>query len=323
MFEGSREEKEKVVIDLYKEGRTIREIASIMHLSFSSIGTITRKYDAGKGGNREVQPISRETQALKLFSNSKAPIDVAIQLDMDSDDVDLTYRKFWRLKRQYELASLYKEIRLYLRSFLLLSDILKDQNMLTKEGILNLVKFAQEIQLHQSEIEDLKQDIQEFENMKLEKFKEVSCLLDQKGFLEASIKEAQITLAKKILEVNNLKKVLKKHEQFINKIQNSEDNQEMEKIVEKKAKDTLLNNKILISFALISVIEALEHINNYSNNNNNKQGYYGQNVWSNGCYYGNSLFPVSEIVNYSEKLLFQNLTRIFVKDTMQYTIYDL
>jgi len=40
------EEKEKHVIQLYKEGRTVRDIAKQMHMSFGDIGVIIRKVKA-------------------------------------------------------------------------------------------------------------------------------------------------------------------------------------------------------------------------------------------------------------------------------------
>ena len=39
----NRRDKEQLVIDLHGQGKTIREIASAAHLSFSDIGTIIRR----------------------------------------------------------------------------------------------------------------------------------------------------------------------------------------------------------------------------------------------------------------------------------------
>jgi transposase len=39
----SREEREQYVFKLYKQGKTIREIAQIIHMSFSCIGAIIMK----------------------------------------------------------------------------------------------------------------------------------------------------------------------------------------------------------------------------------------------------------------------------------------
>jgi DNA-binding NarL/FixJ family response regulator len=40
MFFSSRTEKEEYVIELYKQGKTVREIAEDVHMSFGSIGGI-------------------------------------------------------------------------------------------------------------------------------------------------------------------------------------------------------------------------------------------------------------------------------------------
>ena len=37
------EEREEYVIRLYKEGRTVRLIAELVHMSFRDIGTVTKK----------------------------------------------------------------------------------------------------------------------------------------------------------------------------------------------------------------------------------------------------------------------------------------
>jgi len=42
----SREEKEQYVIQLYKENRSIRDIAKLMHMSFRDIGIIIHKVKA-------------------------------------------------------------------------------------------------------------------------------------------------------------------------------------------------------------------------------------------------------------------------------------
>ena len=41
----NKQEKEQLVIKLHQEGKTIRQIASVAHLSFSDIGSIIRKID--------------------------------------------------------------------------------------------------------------------------------------------------------------------------------------------------------------------------------------------------------------------------------------
>jgi hypothetical protein len=46
----NKQEKEELVFRLHKEGKTIREIAHIVHLSFTDIGKIIRKLN-GQNNN--------------------------------------------------------------------------------------------------------------------------------------------------------------------------------------------------------------------------------------------------------------------------------
>jgi hypothetical protein len=51
----SKPEKEKLVIRLNKENKTIREIAKVVHLSFADIGKIIRKADGMKGDTIDIK----------------------------------------------------------------------------------------------------------------------------------------------------------------------------------------------------------------------------------------------------------------------------
>ena len=51
----NRRDKEQLVIDLHGQGKTIREIASAAHLSFSDIGTIIRRAD-GHDKESDIEP---------------------------------------------------------------------------------------------------------------------------------------------------------------------------------------------------------------------------------------------------------------------------
>jgi len=85
----NRQDKEQLVIKLHQEGKTIREISSVAHLSFSDIGKIIRKID-GHDDHAETKDLknkSKDTQALFLFSKGKKPIDVSIELDLPASEV--------------------------------------------------------------------------------------------------------------------------------------------------------------------------------------------------------------------------------------------
>jgi hypothetical protein len=82
-------EKEQLVIKLHQHGKTIRDIASAVHMSFSDIGKIIKRID-GRTENdisTNLSNKSKETKALWLFEQKKRPIDIAIELDISYNEV--------------------------------------------------------------------------------------------------------------------------------------------------------------------------------------------------------------------------------------------
>jgi transposase len=117
----SREEKEKIVVDLYfNQGKTFRYIAQYLRLSFTYISQIVKKHQDeidGKNSNNnntktteKSRPpqLSLSSQAYKLFSEGKNNVQVAIKLDLPQEQITQFRTEYWRLQNQDELESLYK-----------------------------------------------------------------------------------------------------------------------------------------------------------------------------------------------------------------------
>jgi len=114
----TREEKEKLVLDLYNEGKSTREIAPIAHISFRDIGCIIDKKEKEKETiEGQVQQITQSTQAYKLFSEGSTPEEVAIALNLRQSQVTELYSEHWRLKGLYMLDQIYEEIKDDIGSF--------------------------------------------------------------------------------------------------------------------------------------------------------------------------------------------------------------
>ena len=149
----SREEKEECVIRLYKENKSTREIAKLMHMSFRGIGAITKKVkleaDRERGQLEEDDDIkakSKTTQAMKLFSELKSPVEVAIELDLPTNQVQAIYLEYWELERMYGLAQIYEEAKYDVHDLLRLHRIAKDLGM-EKQDIINVLEFVKHNQL--------------------------------------------------------------------------------------------------------------------------------------------------------------------------------
>ena len=134
LLDMSRAEKEQFVIRLYKENKSVREIAKLMHMSFRDIGLITNKLkeeterqNADLDGRDDINDASKSkiTQAIKLFSEGKKPVEVVIALDIPPDEVRAIYRDFCGLNNMHQLVEVYDEIEDYLPSLLALHRIVK------------------------------------------------------------------------------------------------------------------------------------------------------------------------------------------------------
>src|SRR5437588_7410693 len=87
-------EREKNVLELYDQGKNTREIAKELRMSLRDIGIILKKgqlnhgitatiMDNGNNGSNDNKPANEKaTQAYKLFTERKKPVEVAIQLNL-------------------------------------------------------------------------------------------------------------------------------------------------------------------------------------------------------------------------------------------------
>src|SRR5215471_16489995 len=194
----NREEKERYVIQLYKEGKTVREIAELMHMSFRDIGITTNKAkseaDRGRGqleDDDDINSKSKTTQAIKLFSELKSPIEVAIALDLPADQVRARYREYWELEGMYGLSQIYDEAKYDLQDLLRLHRIVKVLG-LEKHDIISAFELIKHNQLEtmQWKAGYLRSEITRLE---WEKRKSRYHLFD----LERMINESEETLAHK------------------------------------------------------------------------------------------------------------------------------
>jgi hypothetical protein len=198
----NREEREEHVILLYKEGRTFKDIAKEMHMSFRDIGAVIKKAkseaERERGYTTYEEPKSPESQAFKMFSEGKSPIEVAIALDQPGDRVRAMYREYWELSGRYELAEIYEEARYDVRGLLILHKIVQDLGLGEKEitKVLELSKHN-ELELLQWKVEYLRNEVEMLEN---QKWKSTNQILK----LNRMIDEFEESLAKKRAEMSDM-----------------------------------------------------------------------------------------------------------------------
>ncbi len=69
---------------------------------------------------------TKTTQAIKLFSEGKRPVDVVIELDLPADEVHAIHREFLELNNMHKLVEVYDKIEGYLLELQYIQSILED-----------------------------------------------------------------------------------------------------------------------------------------------------------------------------------------------------
>src|ERR671919_2773850 len=105
----SREEKEKMVLDLYyNKGYTYKQITRELRMSPNQLREIIKR-DEEKNDTiaNKKKELSLSSQAYKLFYEGKNNVEVAIKLDLPQEQITQFRLEYWRLQNQDKLESLY------------------------------------------------------------------------------------------------------------------------------------------------------------------------------------------------------------------------
>ena len=168
-------EKEQRVIELHKEGKTLKEIAKEVHMSFRDISKITKEYDkktrlqTKKEGQENNQPktkkISLSSRVFKLFSDGKSSTEVVIELDIPPEKVEKLWSQFLRLGRMGECYEFYQECQYDIPTFLSINNFIK-RNNISGNNIANVLRQTKDVINLNKTLSNLKNEIEKLKQMK-------------------------------------------------------------------------------------------------------------------------------------------------------------
>ena len=170
----TRAQKEQYVIELYKKDKKIREIIQRAHMSPRDVDAIIKKVklqverergQLEKKDDYDTESKSKNTQAIKMFSEGKTPVDVVIGLDFRPDEVQEIYRQFLELNNMYNLVEVYDEMENYLPSLLELFRIIESRGI-NKNDIIDVLMLINtgQVPYLQKKVANLTSGIEWLEN---------------------------------------------------------------------------------------------------------------------------------------------------------------
>src|SRR5215216_4689789 len=242
----TRQEKERLVIDLYNQGRTIRDIAKELRMSFRDIGSILKKASGEMEENQDKEQLSLlspSTQAYRLFSRGKAPIEVAIELDLAESETTKFYEEYLDLKQMHDLRMVYEEIGGDIVHFLKLYKLSKDAHM-NPEHVVNLLQMSNEyLPLLEQKYKRLTKEIVSLE-LEKQKSRELGNLIKVLSKTSEDYNRQIKTLHRRKMRLDSLVR------EFENK---NEAYKKIRQITEEEVNNTLSKSKNILKLAVSSV----------------------------------------------------------------------
>jgi len=270
----TRQEREQFVIDLYNQGKTIRDIAREVRISFIDIGVVLKKEEekmekekqrtrfennmTSTEGDNSRGTNSSSTQAYKLFSRAKTPVEVAIELGLNEKQVTKYYREYWKLKGLHKLTIVYEEIKNDIGYFLKLHRLAKASGMNT-DSVVNLLSIANnDLHAFEDKYKKQQQNVNHLESKELD----ASITLED---LKGQIQNAnQVLYSCRLSCQKEVRKMFQLHRQNIrlNALLRQFKNSDEEYLKIRYAANQAVRNAIsdsrqLLKFAILSLTESL------------------------------------------------------------------
>jgi transposase len=266
----TRKERERLVLELYNQGKTIREIAKEVRMSFRDIGAILNKAleEKKSEGSKEEQDnieseknqerLSLSTQAYKLFSNRMTPLEVAIELNLSESEATKFYREYWKLRQLHNLNMVYEELRGDIEPFLTLYKLAKRKGIGPKQ-VVNLLTIANnDLPELEERLKTLRNDMSTLQFQKRIDERNLYQLNNQIATTTKLLNSFRISCIRERREVEKLYNEKAMLEALVTGFKNNnEDYLKIKQTAEEKVKDVLTNSKLILKFATLSVIESL------------------------------------------------------------------
>ncbi|MGH9981826.1 MAG: hypothetical protein ACRD6U_09775 [Nitrososphaeraceae archaeon] len=171
-------EKEKKVIELHKQGTTLKDIAPVVHMSFRDISKIIKTYDkkvrfeqSNKENNNNqanrIKKPSLSSLAFKQFRDGKKLTDVAIDLQIPAKKAVKLWSQFLRLEGMYECYEFYQDHSYDIPTFLSIDNFMKRNNIYGKD-VVKVLRTANDVNTLNQIQRNLKTEIEKLKQAKID-----------------------------------------------------------------------------------------------------------------------------------------------------------
>lgn len=248
----SKDEKERLVIDLYKKDKTRPEIARIVKMSFKRIQFIIKRYEDSLPSTLE----SECSQALTLFGKGQKPLSVAIELGILPATSESYYLDYMRLVGLSGFADIYNEVGKSLGDFISFYKEVRSRNITIdnlKEALnasIRLPGILQQLATSSTEL----QQIQFCLLQEKEALRQLNAQYEVSRQLAQSEASRLLYLSQQIEIMNNKFSHLNS---VVERLKKDTDYQKLRQITEREAASVIKNRDLIIELTVAAVVKAL------------------------------------------------------------------
>jgi transposase len=249
----TRDERRKRVLDLHNQGMGTREIAKLLHMSFTDISKILK--DADKEKESEQQRTRQEflsSQAYKLFSEGKTPVQVAIELNIRASEAIIFQREYWEMEGLHNLNQIYEETKGDTWHFVNLCKSVKAAGVGIPHVLMLLKVANNDLPTLEYRYSMLKQDVNSLQEQKRNLSNQVRMESNELGYCRVACQREKANFT-------SLQQRRKKAEALAIYFENNNLAYiKISRAVEEKVRATLYEGKPLIYLALFCIIESIK-----------------------------------------------------------------
>ncbi len=138
-------DKEVLVVDLLNQGHTARQIAKQAHLSFTDITKIKRKATGECLRENKEKAKSMASQSFKMFLENKSLVEVAVSLDIPTEQVISIYKDYLTLQRTSKIVFILNKHRESIPAFVTWFEYIEKNNVKVKD-LTNAIDYIKNMQ---------------------------------------------------------------------------------------------------------------------------------------------------------------------------------
>jgi hypothetical protein len=253
----TRQEKEKLVLDLYyNQNKSYHQIAKEARICPRDIKAILEKPVKDMELKKSM---SISSQAYKLFSEGKSPLQVAIELNLRDAQVTELYKEYWNLKNLHDLSQVYERVKSGIYSFVQLYKLVKAAGMNTQH-VVNVLKIANNhLPAVEQRYKNLTRQVYSLEGDKRNSAMILQELSNQITELQNTSESYRSSCEEERRQMGELYQKMIRLEALVDDFQNNGEYIKITRAVGDKVLGVLSNEKVLLRCALLSITESIRN----------------------------------------------------------------